>query len=89
MAGILAESVYRYATGSYKVQLLHQIKAPPSYDENGLDKQVGRILKEKPLLLSKTAFWWMNPFQFFFIANCIIVFHGGVYSYENFFKSTK
>eukprot|EP00943_MAST-04B_sp_MAST-4B-sp1_P000106 g106.t1 len=65
MAGILAESVYRYATGSYKVQLLHQIKAPPSYGENGLDKQVGRILKEKPLLLSKTAFWWMNPFQFF------------------------
>lgn len=30
-----------------------------------MDKQVGIVLQQEPLLLSQTPFWWANPFQFF------------------------
>ena len=64
MAGILAHSLFRFTTGNYNIEDNLKRINPPSVDESVLDKQVGRVLSEKPLLLSNSVFWFMNPFQF-------------------------
>ena len=61
----IAHSIYRYTTGGYNaIGGVKQI-SPPKEGQSVMDKQVGVVLQQEPLLLSQTPFWWANPFQFF------------------------
>ena len=65
MAAVLAHSIYRYTTGGYNAQEGVKQISPPKEGQSVMDKQVGAVLQQEPLLLSQTPFWWANPFQFF------------------------